>query len=158
MFGIGSEALGYGRIVDEAGEELSLLAKDEGLGFAVAVVVVEWDRECCCCYCHGGYERGEEEAHNFFLSFLFFLFCLVRLSSSSSILSFYLVSLARLFGVKWRVRICMYVDREGMRGSPRLSWLTTLLRSLVLIRRTPHFGINLCASIVNTQRRKAEFI
>lgn len=106
--------MGYGRIVDEAGEELSLLAKDEGLGFAVAVVVVEWDRECCCCYCHGGYERGEEEAHNFFLfffSFLFFLFCLVRLSSSS-ILSFCLVSLARVFGVKWRVRICMYVGKE----------------------------------------------
>lgn len=132
--------MGYGRIVDEAGEELSLLAKDEGLGFAVAVVVVEWDRECCCCYCHGGYERGDEEAHDLFFSFLFFLFFsfLFRLSSSS-ILS-------------------MYVDKKGMRGSARLSWLTTLLRSLVLIRRTPHFGINLCASIVNPQQRKAGVI
>lgn len=63
--------MGYARFVlDEGGgEELSLLAKDEGLGGAVAVVVVEWDGECCCCYCHGGYERGEEEAHCFFLFF-----------------------------------------------------------------------------------------
>lgn len=63
--------------MDEGGEELRLLAKDEGFGGAVAVVVVEWDGECCCCYCHGGYKRGEKEAH--FFSFLSFLL----LSSSS---------------------------------------------------------------------------
>lgn len=96
LFGFGSQALGYDRFVDEAGEELSLLAKDEGLGFAVAVVVVEWDRERCCYYCHRRYERREEEAHDFFFSLLsFFLFRL-----SSSILSFCVVSLARVFGVK----------------------------------------------------------
>lgn len=96
MFGFGSQALGYDRFVDECSEELSLLAKDEGLGFAVAVVVVEWDRERCCCYCHGRYERGEEEAHAFFFLLSFFFFRL----SSSSILSFCVVSLARVFGVK----------------------------------------------------------
>lgn len=148
--------MGYGRIIDEAGEELSLLAKDEGLGFAVAVVVVEWDRECCCCYCHGGYERGEEEAHNFFLFFPFLSF--LPCSPLFFFYSLFLSCLARA-SVWCKVESTdMYVCREGMRGSARLSWLTTLLRSLVLIRRTPHFGINLCASIVNAQRRKAGVI
>lgn len=78
LFGLASQALGHGRIVDEPGEELGLLAKDEPLRFAVAVVVVEWDRECCCCYCHGAYERGDEEAHDLielnFWTFLIFSF------------------------------------------------------------------------------------